>query len=210
MRNEKDIRLAVVIGIITGAITSVLLYSFGPYFSSSFAQLVNRHYLMAWSLPAIVPVIFVIGIHLGRFLGQRWPIFHNFARFVAIGFNNFAIDFAVLNLLVLTTHITQGVYFSAFKTAAFLVALINSYIWNKYWTFDAGQSGGGGGEVFKFVIVVGVSLLINVGISSLIVNYIPPAFGMTAVLWLNVASVIAVAIGLFWNFIGMRLIVFNK
>jgi putative flippase GtrA len=127
---------------------------------------------------------------------------------VIIGFSNAAVDFGLLNALILATNITQGISFSLFKALGFFVALINSYIWNRWWTFEV-KTKRTSREFIAFTLVVGVSFLINVGISSFIVNYIPPFFGLSFQVWLNLASIIAVCFGLFWNFIGMRIFVFN-
>ena len=198
----RDLTLAIIVGAITGGIILALLRFLGLV-PTGFGRLV-------WFLPGLVPLIFIAGLMLGHFLSRWWPVFQNFARFVVIGFNNAAIDFGILNLLIFTTNITQGFYFSVFKTVAFFAALINSYIWNKYWTFEAGTSAGGTKEVTSFVIVVGISWLINVGISSLLVNLIMPPGHIDPKLWANIASALAVAIGLFWNFIGMRVLVFRQ
>ncbi len=197
---RKDIAISAIIGTITGAVAAFLLTSLGLHLSHQ----------LSIALPFMSGLLFVAGLQLGIFLSRWWPFFDPFARFVIIGFSNAAVDFGILNVLIFTTHITQGYYFSLFKTIGFIFALLNSYIWNKFWTFNAGKSGGGHREVGAFVLVVAGSLIINVGISSLIVNFIPPLFGVSLELWVNIASAFAVIFGLFWNFLGMRFLVFKK
>ena len=91
-----------------------------------------------------------------------------------------------------------------------MVAVTNSYIWNKYWVFKASESGAGGGEFVKFFLVNLVGFGINVGTASFIVNFIGVPAGISETLWANIGAVSAVFLTLFVNFIGMKFFVFKK
>lgn len=203
----KDGVIAGSIGILTGVSGVFLLQGLGliSLISLAFGLNIGLIFLLA---PLLTATTFTIGLAIGDYLSKQWPAMGHFARFAIIGFSNATIDFGLLNVLILTTGISQGLYFSIFKTIGFTAALINSYIWNRYWTFKT-EVRRNLREFVIFASVVCGSLLINVGISSLIVNFIQAPTGISMPIWANIASIIAVSIGLFWNFIGMRLFVFK-
>ena len=62
-----------------------------------------------------------------------------FIKFLLVGVLNTGIDFGVLNLLMFSTGITSGFYYPIFKAISFICGVINSYIWNKRWTFQKGN-----------------------------------------------------------------------
>jgi putative flippase GtrA len=133
-----------------------------------------------------------------------------FSKFVLIGGVNTAIDFAVLNIEMKLTGITSGSGLFVLNTISFLVAVINSYFMNKYWTF---QDVTRNREETKFAQFIGVSLLgsgINSTVVAGITTFIPPVFGLSPTAWVNVAKLLATGISLVWNFVGYKLFVFKK
>lgn len=133
-----------------------------------------------------------------------------FSVFVVIGGINTAIDFAVLNIAIYMSGITSGFGLFILNTISFLVAVINSYFMNKYWTF---QDVTRNQEETKFAQFIGVSLVgsgINSSIVAGITSFIAPVFGISPVLWANVAKLFATGISLIWNFVGYKLFVFKK
>ena len=53
---------------------------------------------------------------------------------------NTAVDFSVINILITLTGVTAGLQLSFVNAAAFTVAVMHSFFWNKYWAFaDVGQ-----------------------------------------------------------------------
>ncbi|MDQ5961427.1 MAG: hypothetical protein QG581_348 [Patescibacteria group bacterium] len=133
-----------------------------------------------------------------------------FSKFVLIGGVNTAIDFAVLNIEIKLTGITSGSGLFVLNTISFLVAVINSYFMNKYWTF---QDVTRNREETKFAQFIGVSLLgsgINSSIVAGITTFVAPVFGISPVLWANIAKLLATGISLIWNFVGYKLFVFKK
>ncbi len=199
MMQRKDVMIAGSVGLISGGTGIFIVRGLGLMLS----------YAWSFAMPVVMAPLFVLGIYLGEVFSRRWKFLSSFARFAVIGFSNASVDFGILNILVSSTGVSRGIYFSIYKTIAFIAALVNSYFWNRAWTFEVKQKKSAG-EAARFVLVIIGSLLINVGVSSLIVNLVPPPFGLTNRLWLNIASVVAVLFGLFWNFIGMKIFVFSK
>ena len=158
----------------------------------------------------LMPVFWILGINLGYFLGQWFAFFNQFGKFAAIGFTNAAVDFGILNLLIFYSGAAAGVSFSIFKGISFLVAIIHSYFWNKYWTFEAGRSGVSGQEFSKFFAVTLTALLINVAVASVVVNVIGIQFGLSAEVWANVGAVAGSAVALVASFVGFKMFVFKN
>ena len=140
-------------------------------------------------------------------------LINQFSKFVVIGFMNTAIDFGVLNLLMWQTGIYKGQWIILLNAIAFAVAVINSYIWNKHWTFrakEADEPGEVAKEFSQFIMVTLVGLAINSSIVYGVTTFIPPFFGLSPELWANLAKAAATGFSLIWNFIGYKFIVFKK
>ena len=133
---------------------------------------------------------------------------HTFAqivKFVLIGGFNTLIDFSVLNILLITTGITSGLGFSLFKGTSFLVAVLNSYFWNKRWTFASKK------DVFlQFFMISAVGFVLNVGAASFVVNIVTPQFGLSEQLWANIGAITGTLFVMTWNFLGYKFVVFKK
>ena len=161
-------------------------------------------------LPLILPVLALLYILVGSFFKEKFSAIFQLFKFTLTGSLNTFIDFAVLNLLMQTLQATSGWYFSFFKLISFSCAAVNSYFWNKFWTFKKKETKVGTKEFSQFYLITGISLLINVGIASLIVNVIGPQFGLSETLWANVGAFGGVLCAFIWNFLGYKFIVFKK
>lgn len=199
--SKRDFLFSLITGVTAGAITwRIFVFLNVPKFDNlSFAWLI-----------IFVPVLWILGVNLGYFLGRLLSFFSQFGKFSVIGFTNAAVDFGVLNLLIAYSGTSSGIWFSFFKGISFIVAIIHSYFWNKYWSFGADKEGVGGIEFLKFVSVAIVALLINVGAASFVVNLISPFTGFTSEAWANMGAVAGAAVALAFSFVGFKLLVFKK
>lgn len=197
---RQDIKLSFLVGLLAGILMLPILN--------------NLHF----SLTALRAIIVVAGLTLftpagymvAYWISGRWPVMIQFVKFGIVGGLNSLLYLGALNLLITVTGVATGLGYTAFVSSAFVVAVVNSYVWNKYWVFRASQSGGGSGEFIKFVLVNLVGFLINVGAASFVVNVIGAPIGISPSVWANIGAVSAVFITLFWNFIGMKFIVFKR
>jgi len=140
---------------------------------------------------------------------EKTFLFFQITKFAVVGVANTAVDLGTLNLLMLLFRETQGLYYSLFKAISFTAAVINSYFWNKYWTFGAGEKGTGKEFSRFFAISVG-GFIINVGSASVVVNFIPNFLKVSPQLWGNVGALVGTSLGLAWNFLGYKFFVFKK
>ena len=207
---KKDFYFSMVTGFITG---------FSAWNIFGYLEIAEfRNYSFAW-LMLIVPILWILGVNLGYFLGKWLVFFNQFGKFAAIGFTNGAVDFGVLNLLIANTGISGGGWYSVFKALSFVSAVIPSYFWNKYWAFyshhdlrqgDALISSGGGFQFAKFMSVAIVSIFINTGTASLVVNFVDPLGGLSVQVWANIGAVAGSAVALIFSFVGFKVAVFKK
>lgn len=161
-------------------------------------------------LVIIVPILWLMGVQLGYFLGQWMSFFDQFGRFAAIGFTNAAVDFGVLYLLIGVTDIAVGREYSLFKALSFTVATIHSYAWNKYWAFASAKSSAVGKEFLSFISVSLIALLINVAAASLVVSMHGASFGLSDAAWAGIGAVVGSAAALIASFVGYKFLVFKK
>lgn len=142
-------------------------------------------------------------------MGKLKETFGQFFKFAVVGVMNTLIDLGVLNGLILLTGMAVGWQFSVFKGISFIAAVINSYFFNKFWTFKSKKSVGAG-ELLQFFAVSVGGFVVNVGTASLVVNVIGPLWGISPTLWANVGAISAIAFSMAWNFIGYKFLVFRR
>lgn len=204
---KNDYRLAAGAGFFTGVFLLPLLYNLDIVFPFG----VPRYAVIAG-----IPVLWVCGIWLGKFLSRWLPVMAQFSRYTAAGFLSFAIDFGIFNLLMMLTSIASGKWLVVFKGTSYIFANVNAYLWNKYWVFRSYTPGEGISlqsvlqEYGRFLTVSLVGLAINVSITSFVVDVVGPQFGFGDKAWANIAAIMAVMVVIIWNFTGYKLFVFRK
>lgn len=199
--SRKDFYFSLITGFVTGFITwRIFIFLELPEFAG-----ISYGWLIIF-----VPILWIFGVNIGYFLGRWFTFFNQFGKFAAVGFTNAAVDFGILNLLLALSGIAAGITFSAFKGLSFIVAMLHSYFWNKFWVFEAGESHGGRSEFVKFSTVTVIALLVNVGVASFVVNVTGPLLGLSENIWANVGAVTGSAAALAVSFIGFKLVVFKK
>lgn len=156
-----------------------------------------------------LPFLLLSILIISYFLSRIFPVVYQFGKFILVGSLNFMIDMGILNFLIFYTGISVGLTQSAFKGISFIVAVINSYVWNKFWTFSHSKTNRVGKEFFQFLIISIIGFSINLGVDYCFVNILHPFWGLLAKSWAQFSAMIAAIIALFWNFIGYKFIVFE-
>jgi putative flippase GtrA len=197
---KKDLFFAGINGFIFGVLIPIVLKNLGIQISPVI------HILIAVAFALLA----VVGVYVGYLLSKIAGFFFQLAKFGAVGAANFAVDFGVLNLLIFATGVASGWTFTLFKSISFVVAVINSFIWNKKWTFKKKGGEGTGKDFFQFLFVSVIGLLLNAGTASFIVNVVGPMGTMGDKTWANIATAVASVVVLTWNFLGYKFIVFKK
>lgn len=119
------------------------------------------------------------------------------AKFCAVGGSGYVVNLCVFALFVelLGTHHLVA------ATAAFAVAVVNNFWWNRHWTFGAGD-GHAGFQAARFFTVSVIGLGLNLVLLELFVS----SMGLAAL----PAQAIAVALTMPVNFIGNKLWTFDS
>jgi putative flippase GtrA len=194
-----DIILALIVGFLTGALSIPVVINLGIELRISML-----------SLPPIAAALFATALLAARQIAGRVPSLFEFSKFAVVGVLNSGVDFGILNLLILITGVVSGVGFLAFKSVSVTLGVINSYLWNKYWTFDAVKSPEARRELVAFLTVTLVAVALNVAGAHVIVNVIGAPHGISTKLWANVGAISGAGLTLFANFFGYKFLVFRK
>ena len=132
-------------------------------------------------------------IHLGTRKPANWM---QLFKFGVVGVTGYVVNlavFAVLVELLAVHHIPAAI-------GAFCVAVMNNFLWNRHWTFEA-RAGHAGFQAARFFTVSTAALVVNLIVLSLLVDVIgAPELPSQAV---------AVAFAMPLNFIGNKLWTFG-
>jgi len=195
---KRDIISILIIGEIVAVFLILVLRNLGYFFN------------WIWFSLIILPILALIALALAYLISKKIKFVFQFAKFVAVGFANTAVDFGVLNILMLISGVIGGLTYSIFKGISFMTATAHSFIWNKFWTFERAETKKTGKEALQFFVVSLVGLVINVVVASLVVNTIGPRWDISLKLWANIGAACGSVSGLLWNFLGYKFIVFKK
>lgn len=114
------------------------------------------------------------------------------AKFALVGGSGYVINLGVFTLL----GDSFGVSHQLAAVAAFAVAVVNNFLWNRYWTFRSGDAPAGF-QAARFFAVSVASLGLNLAVLELIWR--------TGAVGPLTAQAIAVAVATPFNFLGNRL-----
>lgn len=139
-----------------------------------------------------------------------------FIRFAFIGVLNTGVDFLILNGLIFLFGLEQNdPKYTIFKVISFSAAVINSYLWNKFWVFKENEVNKPSSETPKeaaqFIGVSLVGLAIDISIASLVYHSGSAIFpAVPTALWANIGALAGTTIVLITNFLGYKFLVFKK
>jgi putative flippase GtrA len=201
LNNKKDLKIATLAAFLIALLAVPIINNLGlPPSLKSFGTL---------GISVALFIFTVAGFLVLNFLSRWFLILRQITKFTIVGGLNTFLDFAVLNFLIASSGIVSGAGFSFSKGISFIVATINSYFWNRHWTFES-RNREEGLQFIQFLVISTIGLFINVGIASVIVNKIGPFGGISPTLWANIGALIATAASLIRNFLGYKFIVFRR
>lgn len=208
--DKKDYFLACLSGILSGLLVLPVL------------KAINfEHYL---KYKFYIFILFIVGtlsvLAITKYISTGFPTLWQIGKFGVIGVLNTLVDFAFLTLLTVYIRYYINVepnfkiiydipVYSFYKSTSFLLAVVNSYFWNKYWAFSDGVLHRSRPEFLQFLLVSIIGLGINVGVSTYVFNYIKLAEFNIDQMGLCGAG-FGSLLGLGWNFVGYKFIVFKK
>jgi putative flippase GtrA len=203
---KRDTALSAIIGFLVAILILPIIKQSGFRF----------HFAYAVALLLILPALSALSLLFASILAQKAESIDQGAKFILVGMLNTFCDWGVLNLLLIAAGVSLGPLYPVCKGISFVVAVTNSYFWNKFWVFKkTSTSNNRAGrknnrtELLQFLLVSLIGFVLNVAVANFIVNRWGPHFDISAKLWATVGALGGTLAGLAWNFMGYKLVVFR-
>lgn len=167
-------------------------------------------FIIFWAI--FIPLGAIAGLSVFYFLAKYKNRigFFQLGKYGVIGVLNTLINAGVYNLLIFITDISAGITIDLFFAVAFIVTIINSFFWNKYWSFEERKTETMAAEALKFFSVSAAVAIVNIVILHLIINIIGAPAGLDPKIWANIALASTIITAFLGNFFGYKFIVFKK
>lgn len=196
----RDLLFAALNGFIIGILAPFIFHNLGAALPISII-----------SFGVTLAILAALGVAAGYWIAKYTrPFIYQLAKFGLVGVGNTVIDAGIFSLFIFVSGVTSGFLISAFRTLSVFVAIVNSYLWNKYWSFQKKEVDEVPKEFTNFVAISLVGMVINVGITTFLVNVLGPQAGLNPAAWATISGIIPVPVVLIWNFVGYKLFVFKK
>jgi dolichol-phosphate mannosyltransferase len=127
----------------------------------------------------------------------KYTTTYQFTKFCIVGGFGALITLAILYTLVEYA----GLWYILAASIAFVIAVINNFVWNKFWTFYDANINGMGYQFMKFFVISAISLGINLAVLYALVEYF--------FTWYILAQIIAIVLATGSNFIGNKFWTFH-
>lgn len=149
-----------------------------------------------------------INISIARSRGKRLVRLFQFMRFCLVGGANTLLDLCIFNILLWIFPTQSTVNLLVYNSIAYAIGSINSFVLNKYWTFQSKRSVRHG-EFVRFILTT----VAGIGCNNLIIWFLSSLFHpfMThPLVWANASKILAIFGTTLISYFGMRLWVFVK
>lgn len=137
-----------------------------------------------------------------------------FLRFAMVGTIGAVVDFGVANLLT-------GVFYMEFvwsSIISFTAAVVSNFLWNRFWTYPDSRSKSVSRQMFQFITISIIGLVIRTPLIKLLEEptirafsqILPKDFFLTPrFMGHNITLAIAVLVVMMWNFFANRYWTYN-
>ncbi len=207
--SKKDYQLGIITGLLIGLLALPVLRAVQP--------------MLFVKIAFFVPLFFLVAVPLGllffSIIGKKIPVFLQIGKFGVVGVLNTLIDWGVLAFLSFALEKYSGVkaedifiigisFYVLYKSVSFICANLNSYLWNKFWTFSVDTAKDAKVEMLQFLAVSVIGFILNVAISSYVFNHFV-FFGLSSHQREILGAAVGTVVILAWNFLGFKYIVFK-
>ncbi len=202
---KKDLIIVAILGEIVGVLGYAIVNA-QPTLSDLLIKFLPQGLLMPLFVVG-VPLAAVCALLIAYVLAKKVaPVFFQMGKFAAVGFSNTAIDWGILNIILVGFGFQVGTaLYPAGKAISFAFATLNSFVWNRFWSFEKKGTSNLGKEALQFYIFTGIGLVINVIVATIIARISPESK-----LWAGViAPALATATSMVWNFFAYKFFVFR-
>lgn len=198
-----DLRAITIIGAAVGLLSQPILANVAGSFNLNLTLTLRAAVFAGFTI--LAPLALFVLYLLGKFL----PVLYQFGKFAAVGVLNTFVDIGVLNLEILAFGTPTAWSFRIFKAVSFFAGTSNSFLWNKFWTFDSREPANVR-QTVKFYGAAVVGFLLNVGFASYVFSDIARPASISPNLWANVGAIVGVAAAFLWDFLAYKYLVFKK
>ncbi len=132
-----------------------------------------------------------------------------FSKFSMVGFANAAVDIGTLNLLLWLSPTREAWLLAIYNLVALVLANINSYFGNAFWTFR-GQANHGRRQTSLFFLQALANIAVSNGLFYLLVRTLLVYDVVPGWIAGNVAKVISIVVASVMSFFLMRYFVFAR
>jgi len=210
---KKDFVLGTLAGFLIGLL-------FLPVLNVAKPALFSKVYLF------IVPFFLICtpgGLFIANIISRRVRVIWQVAKFGVTGILNALVDLGFLTLLtwlfranfnidsesIIISAIPFITFYSSYKAFSFVMANINSYYWNKYWTFKK-EGEEKKSNFIQFFIVSVVGFITNIMTASITFKLVAISPTISTDQAGLIGAIVGSIFGLAWNFVGYKFIVFKK
>ena len=146
----------------------------------------------------------VVSLPERRRITALWQI----VRFGIVGVLNTTVDIIALNILIWRFPAHDADLLLFYNSIAYMLGALNSFGFNKYWTFKHKQAVTGS-EILRFAIVNIIGILCNDGIIWSVASILHTVIA-NHILWANASKGCAIIGTTSVSYLGMRLWVFSR
>lgn len=200
---KRDYKIAAFLGLITAIFLSVILIN------TEIRLSFHGYTLPLWAFYFLLPAFEASVYAIVSMFFRQLDILRQAGRFGIVGLMNFSVDTGILSFLSAITGIYSGVGIILLNTISVTVAVFNSYYWNRNWTFTS-TGVASREEFFKFVSVIIGGIIINGALVYVFTTFVPLVDNLTPERHEIIAKIAATVISLFWNFFGLKWVVFKS
>lgn len=168
-------------------------------------------FFIFWAI--FVPISAVIGLKFFHLIAKikQSVGFWELGKYGVIGVLNTFFNAGIYNLFIYLTNVSSGLSLDLFFIIAFTITVVNSFLWNKFWSFEEKSIENIKTEAIQFFIISAAVALINAVILHVIVNVIGAPVGIEPKIWANVALGFTIITAFLGNFFSYKyLVFFNK
>lgn len=204
MATKKDYYLVSIIGLAVGLLSQPILANNMESLRAIPVSDMGIRLLFLFFFILLAP----FALFVASLIGRVAKVVFQFAKFAAVGSLNSFVDLGIFNLLsylfVDEIKNISKVLFITFKSISFFVATLNSYLWNKNWTFGDKEKTHAE-TLVKFYVITIINYFLNIGVAFAVRE-----IGPDANYWVSfVAPVCGILAAMFSNFLSYKFIVFK-
>lgn len=207
---KKDLWLTILAGEVTAWLSLPVLQNLKIFSILAEKRMNTTNFVIFWSL--FIPTAAIAALYGFYFLAKHKNRvgFFQLGKYGIIGVLNTFLNAGIYNFLIFITNISTGFVVDLFFAIAFVITVVNSFFWNRYWSFEKEGAETITKEALKFFGVSIAVAIINIGIIHLIINGIGAPAGIDPKIWANIALALTIITAFFGNFFGYKFFVFSK